>query len=202
MAYAMVSTVNPKARETPTRPIPRLSGVAPSRAMNLAARTALPQPPKTSQNVPNSSAMQSACCTVSSDERVRVARAADCPASRRAITLHREGRLNSPAGRRPPSRPRGGGGRSGIKKIHPADTGVCGVDVRVSECEDRIGPGRVSPPGSPRRIPQPAPSAGRDAIPPERSGRPPRGRPSRCSGGALRTRRSPCGVPPRCSWLP
>src|SRR5690349_21958982 len=44
----MVTTVKPKASETPTRPIPT-SG-------NLAASTALPQPPKTSQKVPNNSA--------------------------------------------------------------------------------------------------------------------------------------------------
>src|ERR1700733_294593 len=48
MAYAMVSTVRPKANETPSRPIPTLG--------KPAARTALPQPPKTSQNVPKSSA--------------------------------------------------------------------------------------------------------------------------------------------------
>jgi hypothetical protein len=40
----MVSTVRPKASETPTNPIPS-SG-------KPAASTALPQPPKTSQNVP------------------------------------------------------------------------------------------------------------------------------------------------------
>ena len=48
MAYAMVSTVRPKASDTPSRPIPTLG--------NAAARTALPQPPKTSQNVPKNSA--------------------------------------------------------------------------------------------------------------------------------------------------
>src|SRR3954470_14356227 len=44
----MVTTVRPKASEMPTRPMPT-SG-------NLAASTALPQPPKTSQKVPNNSA--------------------------------------------------------------------------------------------------------------------------------------------------
>src|SRR5690242_12967416 len=44
----MVSTVRPKAKETPRRPMP-----TPGKA---AARTALPQPPKTSQNVPKTSA--------------------------------------------------------------------------------------------------------------------------------------------------
>src|SRR5690606_15902337 len=44
----MVTTVRPKASATPSSPIPT-SGKA-------AARTALPQPPKTSQNVPMNSA--------------------------------------------------------------------------------------------------------------------------------------------------
>src|ERR1700730_6654333 len=44
----MVTTVRPKASATPTRPMP-ISG-------NFAAKTALPQPPKTSQNVPMNSA--------------------------------------------------------------------------------------------------------------------------------------------------
>jgi len=48
MAKAIVSTVKPNARETPSRPIPT-SG-------KLAAITALPHPPKTSQNVPINSA--------------------------------------------------------------------------------------------------------------------------------------------------
>src|SRR5579862_4399032 len=48
MAKAMVSTVSPKARATPAKPIPR-----PGKA---AASTALPQPPKTSQDVPMNSA--------------------------------------------------------------------------------------------------------------------------------------------------
>src|SRR5580704_12100322 len=48
MAKAMVRTVRPKASETPTKPIPRPG--------NAAARTALPQPPKTSQKVPKNSA--------------------------------------------------------------------------------------------------------------------------------------------------
>src|SRR5689334_16617816 len=49
MAYAMVRTVNPNARATPSRPMPTLG--------NAAARTALPHPPKTSQNVPINSAV-------------------------------------------------------------------------------------------------------------------------------------------------
>ncbi|MEL2239902.1 hypothetical protein PAS25_02690 [Leclercia adecarboxylata] len=44
----MVKTVNPKASETPTKPIPS-SG-------NPAASTALPHPPNTNQNVPKHSA--------------------------------------------------------------------------------------------------------------------------------------------------
>src|SRR4051794_10873198 len=47
-AYAPDNTVRPKARDTPSRPIPT-SG-------NAAASTALPQPPRTSQNVPIASA--------------------------------------------------------------------------------------------------------------------------------------------------
>ena len=48
MAYAIVSTVNPNARATPTKPIPRFG--------NAAASTALPHPPRTNQNVPMNSA--------------------------------------------------------------------------------------------------------------------------------------------------
>src|SRR3954468_23270785 len=44
----MVRTVKPKARETPTKPMPRFG--------NPAARTAAPQPPNTSQKVPKTSA--------------------------------------------------------------------------------------------------------------------------------------------------
>src|SRR4029079_4322574 len=44
----MVTTVRPKASDTPTRPMPT-SG-------NFAASTAAPQPPNTSQKVPNNSA--------------------------------------------------------------------------------------------------------------------------------------------------
>jgi len=47
-AKAMVKTVNPKANDTPSRPMPT-SG-------KVAAWTALPQPPNTSQNVPMNSA--------------------------------------------------------------------------------------------------------------------------------------------------
>ncbi|MNI77398.1 hypothetical protein D3C73_1336890 [compost metagenome] len=46
MAKAMVNTVRPNASATPSTPIP--SG-------EDAANTALPQPPNTSQNVPNNS---------------------------------------------------------------------------------------------------------------------------------------------------
>src|SRR6202789_4357397 len=48
MAKAMVTTVRPKASETPSRPIPTWG--------KAAARTALPHPPSTSQNVPMNSA--------------------------------------------------------------------------------------------------------------------------------------------------
>ena len=44
----MVSTVRPNARATPSNPMP-MSG-------KVAASTALPQPPSTSQNVPMNSA--------------------------------------------------------------------------------------------------------------------------------------------------
>src|SRR5580693_4602299 len=48
MAKAMVTTVRPNASETPSRPIPTCG--------KAAARTALPHPPSTSQNVPINSA--------------------------------------------------------------------------------------------------------------------------------------------------
>src|SRR6185295_6380952 len=48
IAKAIVSTVRPNASDTPARPMPT-SGKA-------AARTALPQPPSTNQNVPMNSA--------------------------------------------------------------------------------------------------------------------------------------------------
>jgi hypothetical protein len=44
----VVSTVSPKANETPTKPIPS--------AGNAAANTAAPQPPSTSHSVPMNSA--------------------------------------------------------------------------------------------------------------------------------------------------
>src|SRR5215510_13482313 len=44
----MVSTVRPKANDTPCRPMPTFG--------NAAASTALPQPPITNQNVPKNSA--------------------------------------------------------------------------------------------------------------------------------------------------
>src|ERR1039457_5568966 len=49
MANAIVRTVKPNARATPRYPIPTFG--------MPAARTALPQPPKTSQKVPMNSAM-------------------------------------------------------------------------------------------------------------------------------------------------
>src|SRR3954466_15902573 len=49
IAYAIVRTVKPNANETPSNPIPTLGKAAES--------TALPQPPRTSQNVPISSAV-------------------------------------------------------------------------------------------------------------------------------------------------
>src|SRR3954451_1307045 len=54
-AYAIVSTVNPKAKATPTKPIPTPLS-APVGVRKLAARTALPVPPNTSTNVPANSA--------------------------------------------------------------------------------------------------------------------------------------------------
>jgi hypothetical protein len=48
MAKAIVSTVNPKAMETPRRPMPTFG--------KAEASTALPHPPSTSQNVPKNSA--------------------------------------------------------------------------------------------------------------------------------------------------
>ncbi len=54
MAKAMVRTVRPKARATPTNPMLKLTpGMEDGKA---AARTAEPQPPKTSQKVPKNSA--------------------------------------------------------------------------------------------------------------------------------------------------
>src|SRR5690606_30780375 len=50
IAYAIVSTVRPKANETPSRPMPTLG--------KAAASTALPQPPNTNQKVPRNSAVQ------------------------------------------------------------------------------------------------------------------------------------------------
>ena len=47
-AYAMVNTVRSNARDIPRKPIPNCG--------NAAASTALPQPPKVSQNVPKNSA--------------------------------------------------------------------------------------------------------------------------------------------------
>src|SRR5689334_1523864 len=49
IAYAIVRTVKPKASDTPRKPMPKPG--------NAAASTALPQPPKTSQNVPMNSAI-------------------------------------------------------------------------------------------------------------------------------------------------
>ena len=48
MAYIMVRTVSPNARDTPTKPMPKPG--------NFAASTAAPQPPSTSQSVPMNSA--------------------------------------------------------------------------------------------------------------------------------------------------
>src|SRR5215469_1695603 len=55
MAKAMVSKVSPKAKATPRKPIPRCPAPG-SPAGNEAANSALPQPPKTNQNVPKNSA--------------------------------------------------------------------------------------------------------------------------------------------------
>jgi hypothetical protein len=48
IAYGMVRTVRPKASDTPCNPMPTFG--------NVAARTALPQPPSTNQKVPRNSA--------------------------------------------------------------------------------------------------------------------------------------------------
>src|SRR5271156_2612877 len=54
MAKAMVRTVRPKAKATPTNPTLKLTpGIFDGKP---AARTAVPQPPKTSQKVPKNSA--------------------------------------------------------------------------------------------------------------------------------------------------
>ncbi len=53
-AYAMVSTVRPKAIATPRKPTPSPVSVSP--LTNIAANTAVPQPPNTSQKVPRNSA--------------------------------------------------------------------------------------------------------------------------------------------------
>jgi hypothetical protein len=49
IAKAIVSTVSPKASETPSKPMPTLG--------KAAANTALPHPPRTNQNVPKNSAV-------------------------------------------------------------------------------------------------------------------------------------------------
>ena len=53
-AYAMVRTVRPKARATPAKAMPMLTGS--DLCMTWAAKIAEPQPPKTSQKVPRNSA--------------------------------------------------------------------------------------------------------------------------------------------------
>ena len=56
MAKAIVRSVSPKARATPTNPMPSCG--------KPAAKTALPHPPSTSQKVPKSSlriALKEAC---------------------------------------------------------------------------------------------------------------------------------------------
>src|SRR5271155_1643793 len=54
MAKAMVRTVSPKAKATPRKPMLKLTpGMKDG---NAAAKTAEPQPPKTSQKVPKNSA--------------------------------------------------------------------------------------------------------------------------------------------------
>ncbi|MNC64974.1 hypothetical protein D3C81_2042370 [compost metagenome] len=62
MAKAMVNTVRPNARETPSRPIPTLG--------NAAASTALPQPPSTSQKVPINSAAYGFTLIISHDDEI------------------------------------------------------------------------------------------------------------------------------------
>jgi hypothetical protein len=48
----MVNTVKPKAKDTPSKPMPKLFAAS----GNAAAKTALPQPANTSQKVPKNSA--------------------------------------------------------------------------------------------------------------------------------------------------
>src|SRR5208282_2274315 len=55
IANAMVSTVRPKAKATPSNPMPTLG--------KAAARTALPHPPSTNQNVPKNSAPYCFICS-------------------------------------------------------------------------------------------------------------------------------------------
>src|SRR5689334_8726278 len=57
-AYAIVITVSPNARATPRKPMPSCTDWpdGTSGARYFAAKTALPQPPKTSQKVPSASA--------------------------------------------------------------------------------------------------------------------------------------------------
>src|SRR5690242_8886899 len=53
-AYTPVRTVRPNAKATPRNPMP---SETPSDVANLAAKTALPQPPRTNQKVPMNSAV-------------------------------------------------------------------------------------------------------------------------------------------------
>ena len=54
MAKAMVRTVSPKAKATPRKPMLNVTPFIVDR--KAAAKTAAPQPPKTSQKVPKNSA--------------------------------------------------------------------------------------------------------------------------------------------------
>ena len=64
MVKAIVSKVRPKAKATPRKPIPKFG--------NAAANTALPQPPKTNQNVPKNSAVARFVIDISSPEKFSV----------------------------------------------------------------------------------------------------------------------------------
>jgi hypothetical protein len=55
-AYAPVTTVRPKASDTPSNPMPRLVS-----GMKLAASTTAPQPASTSHKVPSTSAISLRC---------------------------------------------------------------------------------------------------------------------------------------------
>ena len=60
-AYAAVTTVRPKARETPRKPMPVLTIPSWKSERKMAAITAAPVPPNTSHSVPSISAIALRC---------------------------------------------------------------------------------------------------------------------------------------------